>query len=64
MEPRDLLVRDDVQAYRLNDGSLALCLAIVHPSAGQVSWRDTHQLLKTFMDEPELASLRTPDVVV
>jgi hypothetical protein len=59
MEPTDLQVRDDVRAYRLHDGSLAWCLAIVHPSAGQVSWRDTHQLLKAFIDEPELASVGT-----
>ncbi len=34
----DLWLTDDVQGYRLQNGSVAMCWAINHPSAG-LSWR-------------------------
>lgn len=43
---------DDVQAYRLNDGTRVWCLATVHPSSGRYSWRRIHDKVVAFIDDP------------
>jgi hypothetical protein len=37
MPPTDLYLTDDVQGYKMQDGQVAMCWAIHHPSAG-LSW--------------------------
>lgn len=39
MPDSDLHITDNVQAYRLPDGSLSICWALNHPSRG-LSWRE------------------------
>ncbi len=40
----DLHLTDDVQGYRLRDGSAAICWAVQHPARG-LSWRRLAQLI-------------------
>ncbi len=47
---------DNVQAYRLRDGSQVWCLATAHPSSGSYSWKRVHRLIMEFLDRPEAAS--------
>jgi hypothetical protein len=44
MPEADVWLTDDVQGYRLGDGTFAVCWAINHPSAG-LSWRRLSQLM-------------------
>jgi len=53
-EPEDFC-HDDVQAYRLQGGEPAWCLATVHPSSGRYSWRRLHPLVDAFMSDPAKA---------
>ena len=52
-------LNDSVQAYRLSDGFLVWCLAIVHPSSGRFSWGHAHGLITTFLNEPKDAATLT-----
>jgi hypothetical protein len=47
---------NDVQAYRLIDGTKVWCLATVHPSSGRYSWKRVHCLVMKFLDQPESAA--------
>jgi len=49
----DVWITDDVQAYRLASGSLAMCWALKHPSWG-LSWRELSAFVQ-FACERELA---------
>jgi hypothetical protein len=51
-------LHDDVQAYRLQDGTRVWCLATVHPSSGRYSWERLHPVIMDFLDAPEKAVLR------
>lgn len=44
MPDPDIWLTDDVQGYRQGDGSVAMCWAVNHPSAG-LSWRRLAQLI-------------------
>ncbi len=48
----DLMYTDDVQGYRLSDGSMAVCWALHHPSRG-LSWRTLAAVIQ-FACGPEL----------
>jgi hypothetical protein len=46
---------DDVQAYRLADGTKVWCLATVHPSSGRYSWSRLHRIVMAFLNDPQNA---------
>lgn len=46
-------LHDDVQAYRLRDGTKVWCLATVHPCSGRYSWKLVHRLVTEFLNQPE-----------
>lgn len=46
-------LHDDLQAYRLEDGTKVWCFATVHPSSGRYSWTRLYPLIKNFIEEPE-----------
>jgi hypothetical protein len=48
-------LHDDVQAYRLTDGTKVWCLATVHPSSGRYSWSRLHRLITAFFNDPQEA---------
>lgn len=54
-EAEDYL-HDDIQAYRLDDGTKVWCLATVHPSSGRYSWAHLHPLIMAFFDNPNTAA--------
>lgn len=49
-------LHDDIQAYRLKDGTKVWCLATVHPCSGRYSWKRVHGLAMVFLDEPKNAA--------
>ena len=49
-------LHDNIQAYRLADGTQVWCLATDHPSSGRYSWKRLHPLIMTFLDEPQRAA--------
>ena len=49
-------LHDDVQAYRLTDGTKVWCLATVHPSSGRYSWKRLYPLIMAFLDAPQKAA--------
>jgi hypothetical protein len=54
MPETDLFLRDDVQAYCLQDGTPVWCLAIRHPSRA-FNWRQWHPLISAFLVDPDQA---------
>lgn len=60
--PAEDCLHDDVQAYRLDDGTQVWCLATVHPSSGRFGWRELHPLIMAFLADPRTAAgmLRNP----